>query len=66
VHCVWRRFADFDARLAQFFEQRMNMLGDAARHRTSPPVIAAATTNVPASMRSLMMVCSSPPSFSTP
>ena len=33
---------------------------------TSPPVIAAAAMNVPASMRSLMTVCSVPYNASTP
>ena len=41
-------------------EERAEVLAGAPRSVTSPPVTAAATTNVPASMRSAMTRCSAP------
>ena len=57
---------DLDARRAQLGDDRLEVLGQASRSSTSPRVIAAATSNVPASMRSGMIACSIGCSSSTP
>jgi hypothetical protein len=54
------------AGLRQFFDQRAQMLGNAAGYQMSPPVMAPAITKVPASMRSAMISCVAPCSFATP